>query len=53
MLLLNSETDVEKQTALADRAINPNVQDICRLFIEWRTQNYGVENGTQMFSKLQ
>ena len=53
MLILNSETDVEKQTALADRACNPNIQDICRLFIEWRKQNYGVEDGTEMFTKLQ
>ena len=32
--ILNSQTDAEKQTALSDRASNPNVQDICRLFIE-------------------
>ena len=35
MLILNSDTNVEKQTLLADRASNPNVQDICRLFVEW------------------
>ncbi len=33
-LTLNSETDAHKQTVLADRATNPNVQDICRLFVE-------------------
>ena len=53
MLLLNTETDGEKQTVLADRAINPNVQDICRLFMEWRKNNYGEENGQAMFERLQ
>ena len=51
--MLNSDTDIEKQTALADRASNPSVQDICRLFIQWRKQHYGHEDGTKMFSKLQ
>ena len=53
MLLLNSETDAEKQIALADRAVNPNVQDICRLFMEWRRNNHGEENGRGMFERLQ
>ena len=44
-LILNSETDAEKQ--------HPNVQDICRLFIEWRIKNYGKEDGTEMFKMLQ
>ena len=51
MLILNSDTNVEKQTLLADRASNPNIQDICRLFVEWRKQHYGMEDGTAMFSK--
>ena len=51
-LILNSETDAEKQTMLADRAKNPNVQDICRLFVEWRIKNYGKEDGTEMFKML-
>lgn len=35
MLILISQTDAHKQTVLADRATNPNVQEICRLFNEW------------------
>ena len=38
---------------LVDRATNPNIQDICRLFIEWRKRNYGQEDGKQMFERLQ
>lgn len=53
MLLLNAHTDNEKQIMLADRQYNPNVQDICRLFIEWRKSNYGAEDGKQLFKKLQ
>jgi hypothetical protein len=53
MLMLNAESDAQKQTALADRSCNPNVQDICRLFVEWRKKNYGPEDGKQMFEKLQ
>ena len=53
MLILNSDTNVEKQTLLANRASNPNVQDICRLFVEWQKQHYAMEDGTAMFSKLQ
>ena len=53
MLLLNAETDAQKQIALADRASNSNVQDICRLFIQWRKHNYGEEDGKGMFERLQ
>lgn len=53
MLLLNNETDAEKQVALADHAVNPSVHDICRLFIEWRKNNHGNENGKGMFERLQ
>ena len=53
MLIINSETDIDKQKVLADRACNPNIQDICRLFIEWRKRNYGEEDGTKLFVKLQ
>lgn len=53
ILILNSETDADKQTVLADRATNPNVQDICRLFVEWRKKNYGEDDGKQMIAKLQ
>ena len=53
MLILNAESEAQKQTLLADRATNPNVQDICRLFIGWRKHHYGVEDVIQMFTKLQ
>ena len=53
MLLLNAQTDAEKQVVLADRHYNPNVQDICRLFVAWRKRNYGPEDGKQLFEKLQ
>lgn len=53
MLILNSNSDAEKQLALADRAGNPNIQDICRLFVEWHTKNYGKEDGAEMFRRLQ
>ena len=53
MLILNAESEAQKQTLLADRATNPNVQDVCRLFVEWRKHHFGVEDGIQMFTKLQ
>ena len=51
-LILNSETDAEKQTMLAYCARNPNVQDICSLFVEWRIKKYGKEDSTEMFIML-
>ena len=35
-LLMDAATDQLKQQSLADRAINPSVQDVCRLFQQWR-----------------
>ena len=51
--MLNVETDAQKQMALEDRASNPYVQDICRLFIQWRTHNYEEEDVKGMFERLQ
>lgn len=38
---------------LADRATNPNVQDISRLFQAWRFQQHGSDYGTDMFDQLE
>ena len=53
MLILNSKTYAHQQTVLADRATNPNIQELCCLFIEWRKRNYGKKDGKQMFERLQ
>ena len=37
---------------LADRATNPNVQDVSRLFQAWRFQQPGSDHGTDMFDRL-
>ena len=42
------------QTVLADRYINPVVQDYSRMFAEWRNEEMGGDdNGPIMFAKLQ
>ena len=40
-------------TSLADWAINPNAQDISRLYIKWREEHLGPENGIDMFDMLE
>ena len=52
-LLLDAATDEQKQYSLADRAINPSVQDVCRLFQQWRKKCYGDEDGKPLFEHLQ
>ena len=52
-LLLDAATDEQKQYSLADRAINPSVQDVCRLFQQWRKKCYGDEDGKPLFERLQ
>ena len=52
-LLLDASTDEQKQYSLADRAINPSVQDVCRLFQQWRKNCYGDEDGKPLFERLQ
>jgi hypothetical protein len=42
-----------KQYSLADRAFNPSVQDICRLFQQWRKTSYGSDDGKPLFQRLQ
>lgn len=53
MLILNSNSDAEKQLGLADCAENQNIQDIYKVFVEWRTKNYGMKDGAKMFRRLQ
>ena len=52
-LPLHQESDTGIQAMLADRAINPNPQDICRLYDKWRKGTYGNDNGKGLFEKLQ
>ncbi len=39
------EAELDNQVALADRSVNPNPQDICRLYDKWRFSSYGEDNG--------
>lgn len=50
---MEAATDEMKQYSLADRAINPSVKDICRLFQQWRKKHYGSEDGKPLFERLQ
>lgn len=38
---------------LADRATNPNVQDVSYLFQAWRFQQYGSDHGADMFDRVE
>ena len=51
---LMDEFSDDFQTKLADRATNPTVQDVCRLYQKWRSEAYGpMENGPDLFTTLQ
>jgi len=42
------------QTKLADRATNPTVQDVYRIYQKWRSAAYGpMDNGPDLFTTLQ
>ena len=44
----------ELQTTLADRAANPTMQDVNRLYQKWRSAAYGpMDNGPDLFTTLQ
>ena len=43
----------DQQNNLADRAQNPNTQDMFCLYDKWRVGAYGEENGKSMIQKLQ
>ena len=49
--MLENDHD-EIMQILSDTAVNPNPQDVSRLFAEWRSHNLGPENGNEMFEKL-
>lgn len=51
--LEHDDNDHDLQRALADRSINPNVQDVQRLFRQWREFSIGPENGDKMFERLE
>ncbi len=43
----------ELERVRADRAVNPNLQDVYYLFRKWREQNNGKPNGKEMFDRLE
>ena len=47
------EAEMNKQVTLADRAQNPNPQDVYRRYGKWRQGSYGNDNGKGLFEKLQ
>lgn len=51
-LLMDAATDELKQYSLADRAVYPSVQDICRLFQTWREKRYRTDDGKPLFERL-
>lgn len=51
--LLYEAEEQDMQVVLADRAKNPNPQDVRRLYDKWRLGNYGEYNGKGLFEKLQ
>ena len=52
-LIAEAELPEDQQSILADRAQNPNPQDMFRLYDKWRVGAYGEENGKSMIQKLQ
>ena len=52
-LLLTSLNKTSMQRELADRAINPSRQDVCRLYDMWRRAEMGPDDGKAMIDKLQ
>ena len=52
-LIVQAESPEDQQSILADRAQNPNPQDMFRLYDKWRVGTYGEENGKTMIQKLQ
>lgn len=52
-LFIEAASLTDQQTMLADRALNHNPQDICRLDSKWRLGNYGSDSGKDLFQKLQ
>ena len=53
LMISCAENEQDVQRVLADRAINPSVQDYSRLHEQWRKMEMGKENGPDMFFQLQ
>ncbi|XP_062503901.1 uncharacterized protein LOC134180732 [Corticium candelabrum] len=53
LMISCAEYEQDDQRVLADRAINPSVQDYSRLHEQWRKKEMGEENGPDMFFQLQ
>ena len=54
LMLECAESGQSLQTVLADRSINPLVQDYSRMYAKWRSQEMGSDdNGLDMFAKLE
>ena len=54
LMLECAESGQSLQTVLADRSINPLVQDYSRMYAKWRSQEMGSDdNGPDMFAKLE
>ena len=53
LMISCAENEQDVQRVLADRAINPSVQDYSRLHEQWRKKEMGEENGPDMFFQLQ
>ena len=51
--LLVSLPKDEIEPALADRSINPQPNDVSRLFQKWRETQHGPGNGDKMFTRLE
>ncbi len=50
--ILQSEPS-KAQKLLADRSVNPNHQDVYRLYSKWKMEEMGEENGKGMLQRLQ
>ena len=53
LVLKCTEQGTEVQRVLADRSLNPTVQDYSRLYSKWRDSEMGQENGPSMFAQLE
>ncbi len=53
LMLQCADDGQEVQKVLADRAVNPTVQDYSRLYDKWRESELGRDNGPGLFESLQ
>ena len=52
-LYMEANREADAQTRMAGLAQNPLLQDICRLFLCWRDNVYGGDEGKDLFDSLQ